>query len=122
MSGDVLPTAELAPLLWVAILALALAAGWAWWRSRGPIGRSEPIRVVGVRGLGGKRLLALVEVEGSRLLLGLTDERIACLARFGDTDGRELTAPAAGSPPFETVLGALGRGEAGGGFEARGGR
>lgn len=67
----------------VALLALAVA-GLAWWqRSRGTFGGGEAIRLVAVRGMGGKRLLALVEVERERFLLGLTDERIDCLARVG---------------------------------------
>lgn len=68
----------------VALLALAVAA-LAWWqRSRGTFGGGEAIRLVAVRGMGGKRLLALVEVEHERFLLGLTDERIDCLARVGE--------------------------------------
>ncbi len=119
MSGELLPSADFSPLLGVAVGALALAAAWAWWRSRGPVARSEPIRLVGVRGLGGKRMLALVEVEGSRLLLGLTDERIACLARFGEAQPSESIVPAAGSLPFESVLGALAEAEPRRGLEAR---
>ena len=67
----------------IALLGLA-AAALAWWqRSRGTFGGGEAIRLVAVRGMGGKRLLALVEVERERFLLGLTDERIDCLARIG---------------------------------------
>lgn len=67
----------------VALLALVVGA-LAWWqRSRGTLGGSDAIRLVAVRGMGGKRLLALVEVERERFLLGLTDERIDCLARVG---------------------------------------
>lgn len=83
----------------VALLALVVAA-LAWWqRSRGTLGGGDAIRLVAVRGMGGKRLLALVEVEQQRFLLGLTDERIDCLARVatrgeaepagGDAQGEE---------------------------------
>ncbi len=63
-------------------LVLVLAALAHWWLR----GRSAPadggIRLVASRSLGGKRLLALVEVEDQRFLLGLTDERITCLGRL----------------------------------------
>jgi len=68
----------------VALIALVglVVAGLLWWqRSRGALAGNDAIRLVSVRGLGGKRLLALVEVERERFLLGLTDESIACLAR-----------------------------------------
>jgi len=65
----------------VALVALLVGALVWWQRSRGTLGGSDAIRLVAVRGLGGKRLLALVEVERERFLLGMTDERIACLAR-----------------------------------------
>lgn len=68
----------------IAVMALVVGA-LAWWqRSRGTLGAGEAIRLVAVRGMGGKRLLALVEVERERFLLGLTDERIDCLARVGE--------------------------------------
>jgi flagellar biogenesis protein FliO len=78
----------------LALLGLAVAA-LAWWqRSRGTLGGGEAIRLVAVRGMGGKRLLALVEVEHERFLLGLTDERIDCLARV---PGRGDALPADGA-------------------------
>ena len=77
----------------IAVMALVVGA-LAWWqRSRGTLGAGEAIRLVAVRGMGGKRLLALVEVEHERFLLGLTDERIDCLARVGERDA----APASGA-------------------------
>jgi flagellar biogenesis protein FliO len=86
----------------LALLGLAMAA-LAWWqRSRGSVGGGDDIRLVAVRGMGGKRLLALVEVEQERFLLGLTEERIDCLARVagrgdataanGATDAQEGSA------------------------------
>ena len=76
----------------VALIAL-VASPWRGWsggsaraaRSAG----SDAIRLVAVRGLGGKRLLALVEVERERFLLGLTDERIACLARVAPSSAED---------------------------------
>jgi flagellar biogenesis protein FliO len=83
-----------APFSVAALLALVVLLGGAlaWWqRTRGALAGGDGIRLVSVRALGGKRLLALVEVENERFLLGLTDERIACLAR--------LDAPADAVPP-----------------------
>lgn len=74
----------------VALIALVglVVAGLLWWqRSRGVLAGNDAIRLVSVRALGGKRLLALVEVERERFLLGLTDESIACLARVAPPGG-----------------------------------
>jgi flagellar biogenesis protein FliO len=80
----------------IGALILALSALHWWLRAR--VARPDgPIRVVASQGLGAKRALALVEVEGTRLLLGLTDERIACLAR--------LEAPARALPVLRRVAG-----------------
>jgi flagellar biogenesis protein FliO len=74
--------------------ALLVVLGVAqWWLRRGVGARPGPIRVVATCGLGGKRSLALVEVEEARFLLGLTDDGIACLGRLG---GGGATADAAG--------------------------
>lgn len=63
----------------------ALAAGFLWWlKVRPRLGVEGPIRLVATRSLGGKRLLALVEVESERFLLGMTDERITCLGRLDE--------------------------------------
>jgi flagellar biogenesis protein FliO len=61
-------------------LVLAVAGVAAWWLRARSTGEVEGvIRLVSVRPLGGKRLLALVEVEKQHFLLGMTDERISCL-------------------------------------------
>jgi flagellar biogenesis protein FliO len=67
-----------------AVVGLIALVGWAglWWMRRHGFTSEGPIRVVATRSLGGKRLLALVEIEGGRFLLGMTDEQIACLARL----------------------------------------
>lgn len=81
MIGEAAGDAQFSMIALIALVGLAVA-GLVWWqRSRGTLGGSDAIRLVAVRGLGGKRLLALVEVERERFLLGLTDERIDCLAR-----------------------------------------
>ena len=87
MIGEPASDAHFSLLALIALVAL-VAAGLVWWqRSRGVLAGSDSIRLVAVRALGGKRLLALVEVEHERFLLGLTDERIACLARVGPQAG-----------------------------------
>jgi len=85
-----------APFSVAALLALVvlLAGAIAWWqRTRGTLAGGDAIKLVAVRALGGKRLLALVEVESERYLLGLTDESIACLAHL-DADRADRAAAA----------------------------
>ena len=68
----------------LAVVAAVLGAiGLAqWWlRRRGRVGE-DLIHVVATRSLGGKRVLALVDAGGRRFLLGMTDERIACLGEL----------------------------------------
>ncbi|MEW6271532.1 MAG: flagellar biosynthetic protein FliO [Thermodesulfobacteriota bacterium] len=75
--------AQLPLLALIALVVLVIAVGAATWlRTRGTSGASEAIRLVAVRAMGGKRLLAVVEVERQRFLLGLTDESVSCLARI----------------------------------------
>lgn len=67
-----------------AILLLTLAATAVhWWlRKRGliPTPGTNPIKLVATRSLGGKRSVAIVEVESQRFLLGLTDEAVSFLS------------------------------------------
>lgn len=95
---------QFSALALVALVALLVAALVWWQRSRGSFAGSDGIRLVSVRALGGKRLLALVEVERERFLLGLTEERIACLARVaapGETPGRgDASGPAELEQPW----------------------
>ena len=75
---------------------LALALGCLWWlKARRGFAGDGPIRLVAMRSLGGKRLLALVEVESERFLLGMTDDNITCLGRLDElaTEGG-VAAPA----------------------------
>ena len=82
----------------VGVLLVALGVVQWWLRRHGGAGPG-PIRVVATCGLGGKRSLALVEVEEARFLLGLTDDGIACLGRLGDA------AAAAGETHLRAVAG-----------------
>ena len=78
----------------VALMVLVVAA-LAWWqRSRGAIGGGDAIRLVAVRGMGGKRLLALGDGARARFLLGRTDARIDCLARVGERDSAQANVAA----------------------------
>lgn len=67
----------------IAVLLFAVAAIGFWWlRNRGVVTGQGPIRLVALRPLGQKRVLALVEVEDERFLLGMTDAQISCLGRL----------------------------------------
>ena len=71
-------------LLWLAGATLAGAGAWTMWRQRATPAPADAIRLVSNRYLGGKRFLTVVEVDGERLLLGVTGERIGLVARLGD--------------------------------------
>ena len=70
------------PAIAAVLLLTALATLVHWWlKGRGLIPSStNPIKLVATRSLGGKRSVAIIEVEKERFLLGLTDEAISCLA------------------------------------------
>ncbi len=85
----------------VALIGLA-----QWWLRRRVVVEQELIRLVATRSLGGKRMLALVDAGGRRFLLGMTDERIACL-------GEMMPEEAAAAPPVTSAT-------AGGGLARRG--
>jgi flagellar biogenesis protein FliO len=71
-------------LLTVAGLLLAVLGAWGLWMRRAGVGASnDAIRVVTSRQLGAKQRLTLVEVDGERLLLGVTGESVALVARLG---------------------------------------
>ena len=72
----------------VAGVVLAFAGGAILWRRRAQPQGSEAIRLVTSRYLGGKRFLTLVEVDGERLLLGLSGEQVSLVARLGGGDAR----------------------------------
>ena len=65
--------------------ALLVVAGIAIIRARRTQGaRSETIRVISTKYLGGKRYLPLVEVDGERLLVGLGGDSVTLVARLDD--------------------------------------
>ncbi len=63
--------------------ALALLGLLHLWRRRRPLAAVDAIRLVSSRHLGGKRYLTIVEVEGERLLLGVSDEQVSLVTRLG---------------------------------------
>ena len=102
-------------IAWSAIAAVVLLTGLAtlahWWlRRRGlvPSG-GNPIKLVAMRSLGGKRSVAIVEIEAQRFLLGLTDESIACL---GTLPNEAKTAPLGAMIPTASTVVALTTGTA----------
>jgi len=76
------------------VLGLCLLLGaLLWWMKRGRQheGVNASIRRLATVPLGGRRSLALVEVMGERLLLGLADKQVNLLARMeaGETSQRD---------------------------------
>lgn len=92
-------------IAWPAIAAIVLltvaATAVHWWlRKRGliPAPASNPITLVATRSLGGKRSVAIVEVESQRFLLGLTDDAVSFLSPLA-SDAK----PHAASPVLATL-------------------
>jgi flagellar protein FliO/FliZ len=79
-------------LVTVAGFLLAALGAWGLWMRRAGAGvPGDGIRVVTSRQLGAKQRLTLVEVDGERLLLGVTGERVALVTKLGaaPADDRE---------------------------------
>jgi flagellar biogenesis protein FliO len=85
MNPGAAPDAGLGVFAVIGLVALLLGLLW-WLKARPGVGGEGAIRLLAMRPLGGKRLLALVEVEHERFLLGLTDESITCLGRLAEAD------------------------------------
>lgn len=85
-------------IAWPAIAAVVLLTAAAtlvhWWlKGRGLIpGAANPIKVVATRSLGGKRAVAIVEVDQQRFLLGMTDDAVSCLGRLEAVEAQAMTA------------------------------
>jgi flagellar biosynthetic protein FliO len=84
---------ELVPPVWKAAAALALVLamlvglGWMLRRSQVLGGKRKPMSIESALSLGERRSLAIVTVEGRRLLLGLAPNHVSLVT--------ELTKPAA---------------------------
>lgn len=70
-------------LLAIAGGLLAAVGALLAWRQRRAVGTADTIRLVSTRPLGGKGFLTIVEVDGERLLLGVTGERVALVTKLG---------------------------------------
>lgn len=70
-------------LLAIAGGLLAAVGALLAWRQRRAVGTTDTIRLVSTRPLGGKGFLTIVEVDGERLLLGVTGERVALVTKLG---------------------------------------
>ena len=67
------------------VLVLVVGCGWLVKRFSGmPSGRSGAIKVVSVLPIGTRERLALVEVGGQQLLLGVTAQQITALHTFDE--------------------------------------
>jgi flagellar protein FliO/FliZ len=69
------------------VLALAVVLGLLWWLARRagggkPRAKVTTVSVVGRQSLGRRSGVAVVEVEGRRLLLGVTDQAISLLTEL----------------------------------------
>lgn len=75
-------------LAWSAIAAVMVLTAAAtlvhWWLKRRGLlpAATNPITVVAMRSLGGKKSVAVVEVEAQRFLLGLTDDAVTLLGHL----------------------------------------
>ena len=68
--------------VWIGSAALVVAGLAHLWLRRTRTARGEAIQLVATRYLGAKRFLAIVEVDGERLLLGLSGEQVSLVTRL----------------------------------------
>ena len=116
----------------VAVILLLLGAAWLT-RRAGLLrtGNTRAIQVLGMQNLGGRGYLALVQVEDTRLLLGITatqinllhtlDDSVAAKEHGGRKDGvraRALTPEASDSDVSEADFGARALTSGASGFDA----
>ncbi|HBF33645.1 TPA: flagellar biosynthetic protein FliO [Candidatus Sumerlaeota bacterium] len=84
----------------VLVLGLIIAAAWAARRflpkNVATGGKSDAIRIVATKMLGGRRSLVLVRVRGQTLLLGMTPQNITTLTEIHEVEG-EWAQPTAGT-------------------------
>lgn len=82
------------------IIVLILAGAWLTRRAgwlRG--GANQTIKLIGSQSLGSRAYVALVEVENTRLVLGVTATQISLLHTLSEPErSRETSTPAASAP------------------------
>lgn len=88
---------------WPVIGLCVVLGAMLWWFKRGRSSRpgQVDIRRLATVPLGGKRGLALVEVMGERLLLGLADKQVNLLTRLAP--GQQPSSPEVDPPKSPTV-------------------
>jgi flagellar biogenesis protein FliO len=92
IAGDPLPIDGRSILVAVIVIGLLAAASWALRRSTTFTRTRKAIAVETVVSLGERRSLAIVTIEGRRLLLGLTPANVALVTEL--------------NKPFDTALAA----------------
>ena len=70
-----------AKLVGIALLAVVAGAGALWWNRRRSLAADPAVRLVAMRALGQKERIAVLEISGERLVLGVTPHRVSLLAR-----------------------------------------
>jgi flagellar biogenesis protein FliO len=92
-------------------LLVALLAGggfWAWKRRNATparaLGSTAPLRVVGRLALGGRGEAVVIEIEGRKMLLGVTPHTVQHLADLGDESPAPALEMIEGRPAFADML------------------
>lgn len=87
----------------VALVGVGLLALGAWrfgWLFRSRHSQGSSIRLVSTRALGDKRAIAVVEVEGHRLVVGMTPHQMTLLASLDDLGEKSVELPQEKEPEF----------------------
>lgn len=80
-ASDSPPGEGAAKLAGVALLAVVAGAGALWWNRRRTLAADPAVRLVAMRALGQKERIAVLEISGERLVLGVTPHRVTLLAK-----------------------------------------
>lgn len=92
------------------VLVALLAGGgfWAWKRRNATparaLGATTPMRVVGRLALGGRGEAVVIELEGRKMLLGVTPHTVQHLADLGDESPAPALEMIEGRPAFADML------------------
>jgi flagellar biosynthetic protein FliO len=97
--------AALAFVLALVVLAAYLLRRFAPRSAAAAASRSDAIRVVATKMLGGRRSLMLVRVRGQTLLLGVTPQSIECLTEIHEVEGDWAQPPEGGESGRRSAFG-----------------